>query len=88
MSKTSSVHFNDGKNMRVHFPFVFVLKQILRIIESQIEMNKVFSLIRILTSFRRCLQSNFLDQMIFVNKNWHNDPMIGCKSHFRFGTIN
>jgi hypothetical protein len=24
---------------------------------------------------------NFLDKLIFVNKNWPNDCRIGCKSH-------
>jgi hypothetical protein len=61
------------------FPIGFCVKQILRIIESKIEMNKVFSLIRILAGFRRCLQSKHLDKMIFVNKNWPNDPKLGCK---------
>ncbi len=38
------------------FHIGFFVKQILRIIESQIEINNVFSLIIILTSLRRCLQ--------------------------------
>jgi hypothetical protein len=58
----------------------FCVKQILRIIEFQIEMNKVFSLIKVLNSLKRCLQSKNLDKMIFVNKNWLIDPNIGCKS--------
>jgi hypothetical protein len=64
------------------FHIGFFVKKILRIIESQIEMNNVFSLIIILTSLRRCLQSKKLDKMIFVNKNWPNDPNIGCKSRY------
>jgi hypothetical protein len=39
------------------FHIGFFVKKILRIIESQIEMNNVFSLIIILTILRRCLQS-------------------------------
>ncbi len=26
------------------------------------------------------MQTNFLENLIFVNKNWPNDPRIGCKS--------
>jgi hypothetical protein len=74
--------------MRVCFLLVFSIKQILRIIEFQIEMNKVFSLIRIFTSLRRCLQSKNLDKMIFVNKNWFNDPKIGCKSRSSLVELN
>ncbi len=41
----------------------------------------LFSLARILTNFRRCcLQTENLEKLIFVNKNWPNDPRIGCKS--------
>jgi len=64
------------------FPIVdFYVGQILRIVGSQIEIEKIFCLVRILTSFRRCcLQPKNLDKLIFVNKNWFNDPRIGCKS--------
>jgi hypothetical protein len=34
----------------------------------------------ILTNLRRCcLQSENLENLIFVNKNWANDPRNGCK---------
>ncbi len=47
---------------------VFV-KQILGIIESQIDIERIFSLARILTSFKRChLKSKNLDKLIFVKK--------------------
>ncbi len=64
------------------FPIVgFCAKQILGIVGSQIETKRIFSLTRILTSFKRChLQSKNLDKLIFVNKNWPKDPIIGCKS--------
>ncbi len=43
----------------------------------------LFSLARILTNFKRCcLQTENLEKLIFVNKNWPNDPIIGCKSPF------
>ncbi len=61
----------------------FCAKQILGIVGSQIEIEKIFSLARILTSLRRChLQSKFLDKLIFVSKNWPHDPRISCKSPF------
>jgi hypothetical protein len=35
----------------------------------------------ILTNLRRChLQTENLEKLIFVNKNWPNDLKIGCKS--------
>jgi len=59
----------------------FCTKQILRIVRSQIETKRIFSLARILTSLKRCcLQLENLDKLIFVNKIWPNDPKIGCKS--------
>ncbi len=43
MSKTSSAHFNGGKNMKTCFPqLVFMLKKILGIIGSQIETKRIF----------------------------------------------
>jgi hypothetical protein len=59
----------------------FCAKQILGIIGFQIEKERIFSLVGILTSFRRChLQSKKLNKLIFVNKNWPNDSKIGSKS--------
>ncbi len=53
-------------------------KQILRIFGFQIEMERIFSLVRILTSRKRShLQSKNLNILFFVNKNWPNDPRIG-----------
>jgi hypothetical protein len=57
----------------------FLVKQILRIIGSQIETKRIFSLIGILTCLRRYqLQSEILDQLTFINQNWPNDPRVGC----------
>jgi hypothetical protein len=71
------------KNEYMFPPIGFYARQILGIFRSQIEMKRIFSLVGILTSFKRCcLQSKNLDNLIFVNKNWPNDPMIGCKSRF------
>jgi hypothetical protein len=63
------------------FPTIgFNVRKILEIVGSQVEIDKVFSLVGIFTSNRRChLQ---LDKFIFVNKNWPTDPRIGCKTPF------
>ncbi len=46
----------------------------------QIEIKIFFSLVGILTNLRRCrLQIENLKKLIFVNKNWPNDPRIGYK---------
>jgi hypothetical protein len=72
------------------FPIVdFYARQILGIVESQIEMERILFLVRILISFRRChLQLKNLENLIFVNKSWPNDLRIGCKSPSIFGRIN
>jgi hypothetical protein len=64
------------------FPIVgFYARQSLGIVGFQIEIEKIFSLVEILISLKKChLQLNFLDKLIFVSKNWPNDPKIGCKS--------
>ncbi len=59
------------------FTVDFCVRQILGIVGSQIETNKIFSLVGILANLRKCcLQSKNLDKLIFVNKNWPNDPKI------------
>jgi len=52
----------------------------LGVVGFQIEMNFFFSLVGILTNLRRCrLQIENLKKLIFVDKNWPNDPRIGYK---------
>jgi hypothetical protein len=57
----------------------FLAKQILGIVNSQIEIECIFfCLARMLTSLRRCwLQSENLDKFIFISQNWPNDPRVG-----------
>ncbi len=56
-------------------------QQFLGVAKFQIETKRIFSLVGILTNLRRChLQIENLKKLIFVNKNWPNDPRIGCKS--------
>jgi hypothetical protein len=60
------------------FPIiVFLACQILGIVKSQIEIERIFSLEGIITNLRRChLQIKNLKQLIFVSKNCSNDPRI------------
>ncbi len=38
-------------------------------------------MVGILTNLKRChLQIENVEKLIFVNKNWHNDFRLGCKS--------
>jgi len=52
------------------FPTVgFLARQILSVVEFQIEIERIFSLVGILTNFMRChLQTKNLEKLIFVNK--------------------
>jgi hypothetical protein len=60
-------------------------RQILNIVESQIEPKRLLSLVDILTNLKRChLQTDNLKKLIFVNKNWPNDLRVGCKSPSNF----
>jgi hypothetical protein len=74
MLKTWSVHCSGGKTWKHEnmFPTIgFYVKQILRVVRSQIEIEKIFSLVEIFSNFKRCrLQSKNLDKLIFVNKIW------------------
>jgi hypothetical protein len=64
------------------FPtMAFLAHQILGIVGSQIETEKKYSLVEIITNLKRCcLQSNNLNKIIFISKNWPNDPKVGCSS--------
>ncbi len=64
------------------FPIVgFLACQIFGVVGFQIETKRFFSLVGIFTNLRGChLQTENLEKLIFVNKNWRNDARIGCKS--------
>jgi hypothetical protein len=53
------------------FPTIgFLAWQILGVVGSQIEIERIFSLARILTNHKRCrLQIENLEKLIFVHKN-------------------
>jgi len=58
----------------------FLAYEILSIIRSQIEIERIFSLVGILTNLKRCcLQSKKKKKLIFVSKNWPSDLRNGCK---------
>jgi hypothetical protein len=63
------------------FPTVgFLACQILSIVGSQIEIERIYFLTGMLTNLWRChLQSENLENLIFVSKNWPSDPGDGCK---------
>jgi hypothetical protein len=58
-------------------------KQILGIVNSQIETKRIFSLSGIHTNLRRShWQLENLENIILVKKNWPNDVRVGCKVPF------
>ncbi len=45
---------------------------------SQIEIARIFSLVEILTNWKRCrLSTDNLDKLICINKNWPNNTRVG-----------
>jgi hypothetical protein len=66
------------------FPNVgFLTKQILGISGSQIEIERVFNLARVLTALRcYCLQVENMDRIIIMVMNWLDDLHANCKAKF------
>jgi hypothetical protein len=58
----------------------FLAKQILGIPRSQIEIERGFSLVGVLTSLKRC-RLQVENCIIIVVKNWHDDPPLNCPRH-------
>jgi hypothetical protein len=57
-----------------------MVKQILSILKSQIETKKMFNFIGVLTFLRHyCLQTENLDQIITMAKNFPIHPHFNCK---------
>jgi hypothetical protein len=51
------------------------------LLDLKLKKNKNKSLVRIPINLRRChLQTENLEKLIFINKNWPNDLKISCKS--------
>jgi len=60
----------------------FLACQILSIVDSQFEIEWIFSLVGIFIDMRKCQRLDNLDKFIFVNKKWPNNCRIGCKPFF------
>jgi len=60
---------------------VFFSRQILGMISSQIEIERIFFLIHIFTNLKKChLQLENLENLNSMTKNWPNDVRVGCKA--------
>jgi hypothetical protein len=68
------------------FPIEKLLaRQIFGIVSSQIKIKHIFSLAGIFTNLGKCpLQPENLKKLIFVSKNWLNNPRVGCKEASSF----
>jgi hypothetical protein len=69
--------------LETQFPNVnFLVKQILGILRSHIEIERVFNLASGLTTLKCCrLQVNNLDRIITMVKNWLDGPHLNCSQH-------
>jgi hypothetical protein len=64
---------------------VFLAKQILGVLGSKIEIEWVFSLVRVLIVLKcNRVQVKNMDSIIIVVKNWLDDPHANCKPHSNF----
>jgi hypothetical protein len=71
MQSTLVVFLGGGKTMNPCFPTIaFMTHNFFGIVGSQIEIEKIFALVKILTNLRRCmLQTYILDKLIFLINN-------------------
>ncbi len=67
------------------FPnLTYVSRQVMGIVHSQIEIERIFILVRVITSLKPCwLGFENLDKLVLIMKNWPNDPGFGCTSGFK-----
>ncbi len=88
MQRTLIVHWNGGENMNPCFQLLFsLLVKSLGLWDYKIEIEKIFSLVGILTNLKRCrLKIDNLDNLIFIKKIWPNDPTVDC--YLPFNLIN
>jgi hypothetical protein len=70
MQRTLIVHWNGGENMNPCFQLLFsLLVKSLGLWDYKIEIEKIFSLVGILTNLKRCrLKIDNLDNLIFIKK--------------------
>jgi len=64
------------------FPnLTYVSRQVMGIVGSQIEIERIFSMVRVITSLKRCwLGIENLDKLVLIMKNWLHDPIFRCTS--------
>ncbi len=62
---------------------VELARQILGILATQIETERIFSIVGVFIALGRCrFQTDNLEKLIFVHKNWPSNPHIGCLKPF------
>jgi hypothetical protein len=78
MQKISNVNFNGGKKHDLCFlQLDSLLVRLYALLIHKLKLQGFF-LVKRFINIRRChLQSNKLDKLNFVNKNWANDLKIG-----------
>jgi len=62
------------------FPnLTYVAQQEMGIVGSQIEIERIFSMAKVITSLKRCwLRIENLDKLVLIMKNWLDDLKFGC----------
>jgi hypothetical protein len=69
------------EHARLYPNVAFLAKQILAILGSEIAIERIFSVSRVLISLCRCrLGLTNLDALVMIYKNWPKDAQVGC--HF------
>jgi hypothetical protein len=62
-----------GKHESMFPTIAFIARQILDIVGSQKQIERIFSLVGIFTNLSKCqMQSNNSIKLVFVSKNWPN----------------
>ncbi len=67
------------------FPnLTYVSRQVMGIVGSQIEIERIFSMVRVITSLKSCLLGiENLDKLVLIMKNWLHDPRFRCTNGFK-----
>jgi len=78
MQKCIHVLWHGGKQKSKTFQnWLHFVRQILGISISQIEIERIFSILGVFIALRRCqLQTNNMYKFIFVHKNWPSNPFV------------
>jgi hypothetical protein len=59
----------------------YLAQQVMGIVGSQIETKRIFNMVGVITSLKRCqLGIENLDKLVTIMKNWPNDPKFECTS--------